>query len=120
MKIDRGAVEETIETMKNEGFDYLVKITAVDYVKNIEVIYFLRNIDKNQDFTLEVDLDPSDLWIPTIIKIHRSADWYEREMSEMFGIEIKGRKAKRLLLEKWDGRPSPLRKNFVWGQPYES
>ena len=33
----------------------------------------------------------------------------------MFGIEIKGRKAKRLLLEKWNGVDAPLRKSFVWG-----
>ena len=120
MKIDRAELTETVESMKKQGFDYLVKITAVDYVNSVEAVYFLRNTEKNEDTTLEVEIDPSDLWIPTIVKLHRSADWYEREMSEMFGIEIKGRKAKRLLLEKWYGKPSPLRKNFIWGEPYES
>ncbi len=120
MKSERSDLLDTIKSMKMQGFDYIVKITAADYISNLEVIYFLRNTEKNEDFTVEIDLDPSDLWIPTIMKIHKSADWYEREMSEMFGIEIRGRKAGRLLLEKWDGKPNPLRKNFIWGEPYES
>lgn len=106
--------------MKKAGFDYLVKITAVDYVDHVDVIYFLRKLEKATDDTLEVEMAPGDLWVPTITPEHTSADWYERELSEMFGIEIKGRRAKRLLLEKWDGKASPLRKNFTWGEPYES
>lgn len=120
MKIERSKLEEKITSMKKDEFDYLVKITAVDYVDHIDVLYFLRNFEKNTDEILEVSLDPSDLWIPTITNHHQSADWYERELFEMFGVQIKGRKMKRLLLEKWDGKGSPLRKNFKWSEPYES
>ena len=120
MKIDRSELTERISKMKDKGMDYLVKITAVDYVDHVSVIYMLRDLDKPADETVELDLDPSDLWLPTIMHKHLSADWYERELSEMFGIKIKGRKAGRLLLEKWDGRPSPLRKNFTWAEPYET
>jgi NADH:ubiquinone oxidoreductase subunit C len=38
----------------------------------------------------------------------------------MFGIEIRGRDAKRLLLEKWDGKEFPLRKSFRWNADYKS
>lgn len=120
MKTERSNLLDTVASMKKNGFDYLVKITAVDYVDHIDVIYFFRNMGKNEDLTVEIGLDPSDLWVPTIMNLHTSADWYERELSEMFGIEIKERKAERLLLEKWDGKPAPLRKNFNWGEPYES
>ena len=50
-----------------------------------------------------------------MIGVYKAADWHERELSEMFGIEIKGRKVKRLLLEKWNGVDAPLRKSFAWG-----
>lgn len=118
MKVERHSLEEKVSELKGEGFDYLVKITAVDYVSHVDAIYIIRNMEKNVDEVLEVEMDPADLWLPTIIKHHASADWYERELSEMFGIEIKGRHAGRLLLEKWDGKGNPLRKNFVWGEPY--
>ena len=52
-----------------------------------------------------------------MVGVYKAADWYEREMSEMFGIKIKGRRVKRLLLEKWNGSDFPLRKSFVWGDP---
>ncbi len=118
MKIEREDLEETVSLMKSKGFDYLVKITAVDYSDHLDAIYILRNMDENRDEIIEFSMDPADLWVPTIMKHHISADWYERELGEMFGIEIRGRKAKRLLLEKWDGKASPLRKNFKWAEPY--
>jgi NADH-quinone oxidoreductase subunit C len=119
LKIERADLNESITSMKNKGFNYLIKITAVDYVDHVEVVYFLRNLEKALDETVEVEMVPGDLWVPTIMPLYSAADWYERELFEMFGIEIKGRKAKRLLLEKWDGKGSPLRKNFVWAEPYE-
>jgi NADH:ubiquinone oxidoreductase subunit C len=106
--------------MKHRGYDYLVKITAVDYVDHLEAVYILRNIKENKDEILEVTLKLEDAKVPTLIDIHKSADWYEREMSEMFGIEITGRAASRLLLEKWDGVDPPLRKSFLWGATYRT
>ena len=105
--------------MYSQGYTYLVKITAVDYIKTLTVIYILRDIEKNKDQILEVNMPEEDLWIESIMNVYNAADWYERELHEMFGIKIKGRKMKRLLLEKWDGKGYPLRKNFSWGKPYE-
>lgn len=118
MKTERSKLEEKLASMKKEGFDYLVGITAVDYVDHVEAIYFVRDIDKASDESLEIELDPADLWLPSVMNQHPSADWYERELAEMFGIEIRGRKVKRLLLEKWDGKGSPLRKSFKWSESY--
>ena len=120
MKIERENLMSTVSRMKSEGFDYLIKITAVDYADHIDAIYLLRNFESSKDEVIEVSLDPPDLWLPTVINIHKSADWYERELSEMFGIEIKGRHAPRLLLEKWDGTEFPLRKSFTWGAQYKT
>jgi NADH:ubiquinone oxidoreductase subunit C len=106
--------------MATEGYDYLVKITAVDYVDHIDVLYVVRDIAASKDQILEVALAPQDLWVPTIMSIHPSADWYERELSEMFGIRIDGRSAPRLFLEKWDGVDPPLRKSFKWDVPYRT
>jgi NADH-quinone oxidoreductase subunit C len=118
LKIDREDLVGKAGEMKKNGFSYLVKITAVDYVKHLEVIYFVRNLGEGKDETIEVEVGPADAWVPTVMGVYRSADWYEREMCEMFGIEIKGRPAGRLLLEKWNGKAAPLRKNFKWGEPY--
>ena len=119
MKIKREELLQKIGEMKASGYSYLVKITAVDYVDHLKALYFIRDIDKNKDETLEIDLVSTDLWLPTIIKAHTSADWYEREMSEMFGIKIIGGNGERLLLEEWNGTDPPLRKSFAWGKEYK-
>ena len=101
--------------MKQKGFDYLKKITAVDYTDRIEVLYFLYDTSSARAETVKVVLGPGDLAVPSIVSVYRSADWYERELAEMFGIRILGRRTRRLLLEKWNGIDAPLRKSFVWG-----
>jgi NADH-quinone oxidoreductase subunit C len=120
LKIERQDLMAKLKEMKKNGYDYLVKITAVDYEKNLDVVYFIRDLkEKNKNETIEVEIDPSDAWVPSVIGLYKAADWYEREIYEMFGIEIKNRYAERLLLEKWNGKLAPLRKNFAWGEEYE-
>ena len=117
LEIQSEALVKTLEELKAKGYDYLKKITAVDYSDRLEVVYVLYNISSKQNEVVKVRLSPEDPKIESIMKVYRAADWYEREMSEMFGIKITGRKAKRLLLEKWNGTDPPLRKSFVWGNP---
>ncbi len=117
---DRANLADALEQMKAKGFSYLEKITAVDYKDHMEALYFLVDIEKNENELIKVRLENSSLWLPTVMELFKSADWYEREMAEMFGITIRGRKTERLLLEKWDGIDPPLRKSFVWGQEYRN
>ncbi|MDE1846272.1 MAG: NADH-quinone oxidoreductase subunit C [Candidatus Micrarchaeota archaeon] len=120
LKIKSEELISSVEQKRKEGYTYLVKITAVDYTDRLEAIYFLRNLDNGKEEEIRVDLPAKNPKLASIMGIFMAADWYERELSEMFDIEILGRKAKRLLLEKWDGKEGPLRKSFVWGKPYKS
>ena len=114
MEIQKEALLTTLEGMKKEGFDYLKGITAVDYKDHLEVVYILYNTEQKKQEILGVNLK-GDESIHTVIMLYKSADWLERELSEMFGIKIIGRDAPRLLLEKWNGTEAPLRKSFAWG-----
>ncbi len=105
--------------MKTQGFDYLKKITAVDYSTYLEVVYIIYNTRERKEEILKVKLPSANPVVETVMGIYKAADWYEREMQEMFGIMIKGRNAKRLLLEEWNGADHPLRKSFVWGKDYQ-
>ncbi|MDE1870654.1 MAG: NADH-quinone oxidoreductase subunit C [Candidatus Micrarchaeota archaeon] len=116
-EIQREALAKTLGKLKTGGFDYLKKITAVDYVSHIEAVYILYGTSSGKTEIVKVKLDPKDPSIESVIGIYKAADWYEREMAEMFGIKITGRKSKRLLLEKWNGSEPPLRKGFIWGNP---
>jgi len=119
LKIEREELIEKLRELSRSGYNYLVKITAVDYIDHLEVIYFIRNMQNKKEEHVRLDLKDGES-LPTVIEIYKSADYYERELSEMFGIAIEGREVKRLLLEKWDGLEAPLRKSFPWGSDYKS
>lgn len=117
LEIQSVALAKTLGDMKAKGYDYLKKITAVDYNDHLEVIYIIYNTSTHAEEIIMAKLPAENPKIDTIMGIYRAADWYERELSEMFDIKIQGRKTKRLLLEKWNGSEAPLRKKFVWGNP---
>ncbi len=108
-----------LEELKGKGFDYLKKITAVDYVEYLEVLYIIFNMSTKKEELVRVKLPAESPSIDSVMHVYSAADWYERELSEMFGIKILGREARRLLLEEWNGVDPPLRKSFVWGKDYK-
>ena len=109
------AVIPIIEYLKLEqDFDYLVDITAVDYPKRerrFEVIWILYSHAQNERVRIKADVadgeSPS-----TATTVHITANWLEREVFDMFGIEFEGHpNMKRILLpDEWQGHP--LRKEY--------
>jgi len=118
-EIPKETLVKRLEELKGQGFDYLKKITAVDYVDHLDVVYFLYNLSTRTGEMIVVKLPPVGPEIDSVMEVYAGADWYERELAEMFGIKINGRQMKRLLLEEWDGVDAPLRKSFAWGKDYK-
>ena len=116
LEVRREALVKTLESKKQEGYSYLKKITAVDHGDSLEVVYILYNPSTHSEEIVKAGLNPDRPVLKTAMGVYAAADWNEREVAEMFGIEIKGRKARRLLLEGWEGSRTPLRKGFVWGE----
>jgi NADH-quinone oxidoreductase subunit C/D len=76
------------------------------------VFYQLLSIERNSDVMIKVALSMSDLTLPTITDIWPNANWYEREVWDMFGIRFDGHPLlKRMLMpDTWQGHP--LRKDY--------
>lgn len=117
-EIRKEALIQTLEDMRKK-YDYLKKAAAVDYPDRLEVVYVLYSTKTKEQEIVKVRLPRVNPEIGTVIGIYPSADWHEREISEMFGIKITGRRVKRLLLEKWNGAEAPLLKGFEWGKEYK-
>jgi NADH-quinone oxidoreductase subunit C/D len=75
------------------------------------VVYHLLSFDRNADVRLKVALREDDLAVPSLTGLFRNADWYEREVWDMFGIGFAGHPNLRRILmpETWQGHP--LRKD---------
>lgn len=76
------------------------------------VFYFLTDLSRGRDLMIKVPLFEQDLRLPSLTPVWPSANWYERETWDMFGIEFTGHpQLKRILMPPtWKGHP--LRKDY--------
>jgi NADH-quinone oxidoreductase subunit C/D len=76
------------------------------------VVYHLLSIDRNSDVRLKVALMGDNPSLPSIVSIYANANWYEREVWDLFGITFNGHpNLQRIMLPRtWEGHP--LRKEY--------
>ena len=97
------------------AFDALMDICGVDYLgqtPRFEVVYHLYSISKNHRVRIKTRVSEEQCRLSSCVSLWKSADWFERETHEMFGIIFEGHpNLKRLLLfEEFEGYP--LRKDY--------
>lgn len=118
------AVIAVLECLKLElDFDYLVDLTAVDYPKRAErfdLVYILYSFARNERLRVKSMVPDGDR-PPTAVTVHLAANWLEREVFDMFGIQFEGHPDMRriLLPEEWAGHPlrkenSILQQDDIW------
>lgn len=100
-------------------FELLSALTASDYwpqqSPRFHVIYQLSSIARNITIQLRVPLNGDQPKIPTATRVYDVANWRERELLDMFGIEIEGHPDPRRILMPEDTEGHPLRKDFPLG-----
>ena len=105
---------EFLKTDQACQFSTLIDITAVDFPersKRFEVVYHFLSMYQNHRIRLRVSIREEDM-VPSIIDIHPSANWFEREVFDMFGILFSGHPDLRRILTDYGFRGYPLRKDF--------
>jgi NADH-quinone oxidoreductase subunit C len=95
-------------------FSTLVDITAVDYAgrdKRFDVVYHFLSMYQNHRIRLRASVRDDEM-VPSITGVHPSANWFEREVFDMFGILFSGHPDLRRILTDYGFRGYPLRKDF--------
>ena len=124
------AVEELHETCKklhsgeNFAFDTLIDVCGVDYLDyrkeageewkqpRFAVVYHLLSTSRNQRLRLRVFVEESSPMVDSVIDIWKSADWFEREAFDLYGILFKGHPDLRRILTDYGFVGHPFRKDF--------
>jgi NADH-quinone oxidoreductase subunit C len=109
----RGLVD-FLKTDATCRFTSLVDVTAVDYpqrTKRFDVVYHLLSMWQNHRIRLRLAIREEDM-VPSIVSVHPSANWFEREVFDMFGILFSGHPDLRRILTDYGFRGFPLRKDF--------
>ncbi|EAQ01799.1 NADH dehydrogenase subunit C [Pseudooceanicola batsensis HTCC2597] len=105
---------EFLRTDATCRFTTLIDITGVDYPerpKRFDLIYHFLSMYQNHRVRLRLAAREDEM-VPTITEVHPSANWYEREVFDMFGIIFSGHPDMRRLLTDYGFRGYPLRKDF--------
>ena len=116
-------IEEVCLFLKQEqGYNRLSAITAVDWHPadpRFEIVYLLHSIPKNERLRLKCRVSESSPEIDSVASVWQSANWYEREIFDMFGVSFRNHPDLRRILMPSDWEGHPLRKDYpVHGNKY--
>ena len=103
-----------LKTHLSTKFKQLIDITAVDYPerdKRFKMVYLLLSHEKNSRIKIEFDIQESEI-ISSLTSIFPSANWMEREVFDMYGVEFKDHPDLRRILTDYGFKGHPLRKDF--------
>lgn len=102
-------------------FEVLSDLTAVDLPKEekLQVVYHLYSYAQRHQIVLKVDLPREQPQVSTVEEVWKVANWFEREVFDLFGVVFDGHSDLRriMLPEDWVGHP--LRKDYVEQEEYD-
>lgn len=111
---------KTVEDYKKDSYEMMIDLTAVDWYRKkeprFEVIVNLLSVSKNSRLIINVAVPDEDLKIPSICEIYPGANFYEREVFDMFGIEFENHPELTRILMPDDWTGNPLRKDYGSGR----
>ena len=117
LSIDSNDIIDVILFMKtneNTKFRQLIDITAVDFPEKeqrFKIVYLLLSHEFNTRVLIEFDISEGEK-VPSLTKIFPSANWMEREVFDMYGIDFKDHPDLRRILTDYGFEGYPLRKDF--------
>ena len=95
-------------------FQQLLDVCGADYPqreKRFDVVYHLLSMTKNRRIRVKVETD-EDTPVPSVVGVYPSANWFERETFDMYGVFFDGHPDLRRLLTDYGFHGHPLRKDF--------
>jgi NADH-quinone oxidoreductase subunit C len=116
--VERSSIRDVCDLLRQDEdclFNYLADITCVDWFPSeprFEVIYHLLSISKKERVRLKVRLEGSSPALDSVTAVWPAANYFEREVFDLFGVRFAGHPYLRRLLmpEDWEGYP--LRKDY--------
>jgi NADH-quinone oxidoreductase subunit C len=111
------AIVSVLTTLREDGqclFEQLIDICGADYperAKRFDVVYHLLSPRRNQRIRVKCETDDA-MPVPSVVEVFPTANWYEREAYDMYGILFAGHPDLRRILTDYGFQGFPLRKDF--------
>ncbi len=121
--INKENILEVVQKVKEDDelfYEQLVDITAIDNImtksgysnERFSLIYSFLSLKFNKRLFVFSHISENDLNVDSITQIFESADWYERECYDLFGINFKNHPNLQRLMNDYNFQGHPLRKDF--------
>jgi len=106
------AVAEMIKVHPIMEFHYLRNVSGVDYESYMEVVYHLVSMTSRRELTIKVKTDREGAIVPSVTPVWSTANWNEREIFDLLGIDFHGHPDLRRIMMPEDWAGHPLRKDY--------
>ena len=97
-------------------FKFLMDLTAVDYLNRkdnrFEVVYHFYSLKNNHRLRVKVPISEDDCTIDSVSSLWKTANWYEREVWDLYGIKFNDHPDMRRILLYEEFKGHPLRKDY--------
>jgi len=97
-------------------FNFLMDLTAVDYLRKksqrFEVVYHFYSLKYNRRLRIKTPVGMDDCVVDSVVSLWKTADWYEREVWDLYGIKFNGHPNLRRILLYEGFKGHPLRKDY--------
>ncbi len=121
--VNKESILEIVQKVKEDDellYEQLVDITATDNIlsktgysnERFTIIYSFLSLVHNKRLFIFTNISEQDIEIDSITQIFESADWYERECYDLFGINFKNHPNLQRLMNDYNFQGHPLRKDF--------
>lgn len=113
VEVDKLKILEVVSVLKQEGYDMLLCLSCVDCSDCFEIVYNFYSTFKKKSLTVKIKLDREYHEVVSVSSVYPCANWYEREVFDLFGVIFANHPdLQRLLMpEGWAGYP--LRKDYA-------
>ncbi len=116
IEVQKEQLKNALSYLKQScGFEVLMDFTGVDYIlpeKRTKVIYWLHNPENLQRLRLILFVG-RDESLPSVTDLWEGADWYERELWDMFGVHFENHPDLKRILMPDDWKGHPLRRDYA-------
>jgi len=117
LHVKGSAVIEILSFLRMEGFNFLAGLTAVDNLtlggfERFAVIYHLLSHERVERIVVKAYVPEEKPVIPSVESLWKTADWQEREVYDLYGIEFEGHPNLIRIMNPDEFKGHPLRKDF--------
>ncbi|WP_309123170.1 NADH-quinone oxidoreductase subunit C [Paenibacillus sp.] len=103
---------ETLKTHPETGMNYLRNLSGVDHETHLEVVYHLVSLTTKHEVCVKVKADREAPVVPSVTPLWSTANWNEREVFDLLGVDFPGHPDLRRIMMSDDWVGHPLRKDY--------